>query len=71
MPLLLSKKILEILITFLYQDKCRKECMSNIPLGRYYKPKDATEGILYLLSDDSNMVTGYNHIIDGSGLTIR
>lgn len=35
------------------------------PLGRYGKPEDVAYGVVYLLSDASDWVTGTNIIIDG------
>ena len=40
------------------------------PLGRLGTPNDIANGVVYLLSDASNWVTGINLVIDG-GVTLR
>ena len=42
----------------------------NYPLGRYGKPEDIANAMIYLLSDASSWVTGTNLVIDG-GYSIR
>jgi len=49
-----------------FQDKL----ISNIPLGRIGKPQDLSGIMLFLISDDSNYITGQTLIVDG-GWTIR
>ena len=46
------------------------EDLKNYPLGRYATPEDIAWGIIYLLSNASNWVTGTNMVIDG-GLTVQ
>jgi len=46
------------------------EDLKNYPMGRYAAPEDIAWGIIYLLSNASNWVTGTNLIIDG-GLTAK
>jgi len=42
-----------------------KETRAAIPLGRFGRPEDVAEGVLYLASDDSDYVTGHLLEIDG------
>lgn len=46
-----------------------KANMERYPLKRYGEPYDVAYGIIYLLSDASNWITGHSLVIDG-GLTI-
>jgi len=46
------------------------EALSEIPLGRYATPKDVAEGVYFLGTENSRMITGHNLIIDG-GWTIK
>lgn len=45
-----------------------QEDVKNYPLGRYGEPKDVAHGVVYLLSDASQWVTGTNLVIDGGCL---
>ncbi len=46
-----------------------KNYSSKVPLGRKARVEEITGSILYLLSDNSNYITGHNLVIDG-GYTI-
>lgn len=39
--------------------------MSRIPMGRYGRPEEVANGVLYLASDESSFVTGSELVIDG------
>ena len=39
--------------------------LSRVPLGRILSPEDVARAALYLVSDDSNGVTGILHVVDG------
>lgn len=47
-----------------------QEDMARYPLGRYGKPEDIAQGVVYLLSDASSWVTGHSLVIDG-GITAK
>jgi len=46
------------------------EALDNIPLKKYAVPDDITTGILFLIGEGSQMITGHNLVIDG-GWTIK
>jgi NAD(P)-dependent dehydrogenase (short-subunit alcohol dehydrogenase family) len=39
--------------------------LARVPLGKILKPEDVARAALYLVSDDSDGVTGITHVIDG------
>lgn len=39
--------------------------LSRVPLGKILSPEDVARAALYLVSDDSNGVTGILHVVDG------
>jgi NAD(P)-dependent dehydrogenase (short-subunit alcohol dehydrogenase family) len=43
----------------------KKEVLLNIPLERIGTPEEVADAILFLASNKSNFITGYNLIIDG------
>jgi len=42
-----------------------KEDMKRYPLGRYGKPEEVANAVIYLLSDAASWTTGSNLLIDG------
>ncbi|WP_343556244.1 SDR family oxidoreductase [Sphingobacterium sp.] len=46
-------------------DEIRKEVTKTIPLGRYAKPKEIGQLVLFLASDESRYITGTTQVIDG------
>jgi 3-oxoacyl-[acyl-carrier protein] reductase len=46
-------------------DAFLEDTRAAIPLGRFGRPEDVAEGVLYLASDDSAYVTGHLLEIDG------
>jgi 3-oxoacyl-[acyl-carrier protein] reductase len=50
-------------------DRLSQKIMARIPLGRLGNPQDVVNGVLFLVSDESNYITGQTLIIDG-GLTV-
>jgi len=51
-------------------EKFKQNLISNIPMNRLGKPDDLSGILLFLLSDDSNYITGQTFTVDG-GWTIR
>ena len=47
-----------------------EQIRKSIPLGRWGKPEDVTNLVLFLASDESDFITGQNIVIDG-GYTIQ
>ena len=39
--------------------------LSNIPLGRFLNPDDIAKTVFFLCSDQAEMITGENFVIDG------
>ena len=50
-----------------YEEQMSQE-VSSIPLGRHAQPSEIAQTVKFLLSEDSNFITGVNLVIDG-GLT--
>lgn len=48
----------------------RKNLLNNVPLGRFCKPDEIADLILFLLSNNNKHITGQTFIIDG-GVTIK
>jgi len=42
-----------------------RERLSRVPLGEILSPEDVARAALYLVSDDSNGITGVLHLVDG------
>jgi len=40
------------------------------PLGRYIKPEEIADGVLFLASSDANAITGVNMVIDGGSSSV-
>jgi NAD(P)-dependent dehydrogenase (short-subunit alcohol dehydrogenase family) len=47
-----------------------RERLARVPLGRFLSPEDIARAALYLVSDDSEGVTGIAHLVDGGLLTV-
>lgn len=45
-----------------------RERKARVPLGRFLSPEDVARAALYLVSDDSDGVTGIAHLVDGGML---
>ncbi|WP_148302630.1 SDR family oxidoreductase, partial [Caldalkalibacillus mannanilyticus] len=56
--------------SFLYNSYFQKEALEQIPLNKYALPVDVANGIAFLMSEEANMITGHNLVIDG-GWTIK
>ena len=52
-----------------YTEEQLEEDVKRYPLGRFGKPEDIANAVIYLLSDASSWVTGHGLVIDG-GVTI-
>ena len=46
-----------------------RERTARVPVGRFLTPEDIARGALYLVSDDSEGVTGIAHVVDGGYLS--
>jgi NAD(P)-dependent dehydrogenase (short-subunit alcohol dehydrogenase family) len=42
-----------------------RERQARVPLGRFLTPEDIARAALYLVSDESNGITGTAHVVDG------
>jgi len=42
-----------------------KERLTRVPLGRFLTPEDIGKAAVYLVSDDSDGITGIAHLVDG------
>ena len=47
-----------------------RERLARVPLGRFLSPEEVAKAALYLVSDDSEGVTGIAHLVDGGLLTV-
>lgn len=47
-----------------------RERLARVPLGRFMTPEDIAKAALYLVSDDSEGVTGIAHLVDGGILAV-
>ncbi len=45
-----------------------RERQARVPLGRFLSPEDVARAALYLVSDDSEGITGIAHLVDGGML---
>jgi NAD(P)-dependent dehydrogenase (short-subunit alcohol dehydrogenase family) len=43
----------------------RKERFARIPLGRFARPEEVANAVLFLAADESSFVTGTELIVDG------
>lgn len=50
-------------------DKIRNYALSQIPMGRYAKPKEIAGAVLFLVSDAASFTTGANIVCDGGMLS--
>lgn len=62
----IQKKALESGVS--YEEQMKKET-ANIPLRRHAKPQEVAQVIRFLLSDQSNFISGVNLVLDG-GITV-
>ena len=51
-------------------DEQLQKNMALYPMGRFGRPEDIANAIIYLLSDASSWVTGHALVVDG-GITLR
>jgi NAD(P)-dependent dehydrogenase (short-subunit alcohol dehydrogenase family) len=47
-----------------------RERKARVPLGRFLAPEDIARAALYLVSEDSEGVTGIGHVVDGGLLSV-
>jgi len=55
---------------FLQAPNCKREYLKKIPLQRYCSPKDVANAVSYLVSDNAQMITGHNLMVDGGWTAI-
>ncbi len=48
----------------------QQEYKSKIPMGRYIDPTEIAASVAWLACDDSKMITGSQHVIDGGAMLI-
>lgn len=48
-----------------HNDELASQYLETIPLGRFGKPEDAANVILFLASDDASHITGQTVVVDG------
>ncbi len=48
----------------------QQEYRSKIPLARYIDPSEIAASVAWLASDDSRMITGSQHVVDGGAMMI-
>jgi glucose 1-dehydrogenase len=52
------------------QDEAEKTLLlRNIPYGRIGRPEDIANGVVFLLSDESEYITGQTLVIDGGWIS--
>jgi NAD(P)-dependent dehydrogenase (short-subunit alcohol dehydrogenase family) len=67
-PGLVPTNILNLTNTIFAEEHHTNIMLDRYPLKRFGKPEDIAYGVIYLLSDASNWVTGTNLVIDGGYL---
>ena len=68
-PGLTPTEILELSDSMFSKEQLIEKHLPKYPMKRFGTPEDIANGVIYLLSDASNWVTGINLIIDG-GFTL-
>jgi NAD(P)-dependent dehydrogenase (short-subunit alcohol dehydrogenase family) len=64
-PVFTRTPILEEHVEKFGKEKAYEKLGRQIPLGRIAEPEDVAYAVLYLASDESNMMTGAEMVIDG------
>lgn len=64
-PVFMDTPILDPFTQILGKEKMMEKLSRQIPLGRIGQPEDVANGVLFLASDESGMITGSELIIDG------
>ncbi len=53
----------------LEDEDTKKDLLANIPMGRVGKPEEIAKAVVFLVSDDSNYITGHTLVVDGGWLS--
>jgi NAD(P)-dependent dehydrogenase (short-subunit alcohol dehydrogenase family) len=69
-PVFADTPILDPFKAVFGEEEAKKKLSSQIPMGRIAQPEEIANGVLYLASDESLMMTGSELIIDG-GISAR
>jgi len=64
-PVFMDTPILDPFTQIFGKEKMMEKLSRQIPLGRIGQPEDVANGVLFLASDESGMITGSELIIDG------
>src|SRR5690606_26960793 len=64
-PVFIDTPILDPFTALFGKEKMMEKLSRQIPLGRIGQPDDVANGVLFLASDESGMITGSELIIDG------
>lgn len=50
-------------------EKIKSALLGNVPYGRIGKPEDIANAAAFLVSDESEYITGHTLVVDGGWLT--
>jgi NAD(P)-dependent dehydrogenase (short-subunit alcohol dehydrogenase family) len=64
-PVFMDTPILDPFSELFGKEKMMEKLSRQIPLGRIGQPEDVANGVLFLASDESGMITGSELVIDG------
>ena len=53
----------------LSEKETKEELLTNIPLNRIGTPEEVADAVIFLITKDSDFITGHNLVVDGGWLT--
>ncbi|MFC1995526.1 SDR family NAD(P)-dependent oxidoreductase [Chloroflexota bacterium] len=56
--------------SWIADEKIRTERLAKIPYGRIGQPEDIANAVVFLVSDDSEYITGHTLVVDGGWLAV-